>query len=89
MTLASYSNWDLFLGDLAGGEPVRLTTFAGFDGLPGMAPNGKLLAWARAKGGGFMAGIRTHIMDVSSLNLGPEHRQPLDPSWGEAMHDDP
>ena len=82
-------NWDLYLGDLAGGEPVRLTTFGGFDGLPGMAPNGKLLAWARAKGGGFMAGIRTHIMDVSSLNLGPEHYQPLDPGWGEPMRDDP
>jgi Tol biopolymer transport system component len=88
-TIDGRDNWDLYLGDLAGGEPVRLTTYPGFDGLPGMAPNGKLLAWARAKGQRFMQGIRTHIMDVSSFDLGPEHRQPLDPEWGEAMHDDP
>ena len=81
-------NWDIFLGDLAGGEPVRLTTFPGFDGLPGMAPNGKLLAWARASGRGFMAGIKTHIMDVSSLNIGPENYEPLNPEWGRAMVDD-
>ncbi len=82
-------NWDIFLGDLAGGEPVRLTTNPAFDGLPGMAPNGKLLAWARAKAGGFMAGIKTHIMDVSSLNIGPENYEPLNPEWGRPMSDDP
>ena len=82
-------NWDIFLGDLAGGEPVRLTTYRGFDGLPGMAPNGKLLAWARASGGGFMAGIKTHIMDVSSLEIGPENYEPLNPEWGRPMFDDP
>ncbi|MCY3816840.1 MAG: hypothetical protein OXG59_11205 [Gammaproteobacteria bacterium] len=82
-------NWDIFLGDLAGGEPVRLTTFPGFDGLPGMAPNGKLLAWARAKAGGFMAGIKTHIMDVSSLGIGPENYEPLNSEWGRPMSDDP
>lgn len=82
-------NWDIFLGDLAGGEPVRLTTYRGFDGLPGMAPNGKLLAWARAKAGGFMAGIKTHIMDVSSLGIGPENYEPLNPEWGRPMFDDP
>lgn len=81
-------NWDIFLGDLAGGEPVRLTTYPGFDGLPGMAPNGKLLAWARAAGGRFMAGIKTHIMDVSSLNIGPENYEPLNPEWGRPMFDD-
>ena len=81
-------NWDIFLGDLAGGEPVRLTTHPGFDGLPGMAPNGKLLAWARAKGGRFMAGIKTHIMDVSSLEIGPENYEPLNPEWGRPMQDD-
>ena len=82
-------NWDIFLGDLAGGEPLRLTTYRGFDGLPGMAPNGKLLAWARAKAGGFMAGIKTHIMDVSSLEIGPENYEPLSPEWGRPMSDDP
>ena len=81
-------NWDIFLGDLAGGEPLRLTTYRGFDGLPGMAPNGKLLAWARAKAGGFMAGIKTHIMDVSSLEIGPENYEPLNPEWGRPMQDD-
>lgn len=89
MDAGPLGNWDIFLGDLAGGEPVRLTTYPGFDGLPGMAPNGKLLAWARAKAGGFMAGIKTHIMDVSSLEIGPENYEPLNPEWGRPMSDDP
>ena len=89
MDAGPLGNWDIFLGDLAGGEPVRLTTYPGFDGLPGMAPNGKLLAWARARGGGFMAGIKTHIMDVSSLGIGPENYEPLNPEWGRPMSEDP
>ncbi len=36
-----------------------------------------------------MQGIKTHIMDVSSLDIGPENRVPLNPEWGVAMHDDP
>jgi TolB protein len=81
------NNWDVYLGDLAGGEPKRLTTYEGFDGLPSLSPDGTKLAWARSTAG-FMRGMRTHIMDVSSLDIGPEKYAPLDPTWGEAMQDD-
>ncbi|MDP6414898.1 MAG: hypothetical protein QGG54_07725 [Gammaproteobacteria bacterium] len=40
--------------------------------------------WGRSTGKGF-ASIRTHIMDVSSLNIGPENAVPYDPTWGEPM----
>lgn len=81
------NNWDVYLGDLAGGEPLRLTTYEGFDGLPSLSPDGTKLAWARSTAG-FMRGMRTHIMDISSLNIGPESYQPLGPLWGQAMQDD-
>ncbi len=83
------NNWDVFLGDLAGGEPKQLTYFKGFDGLPSLSPDGTKLAWARSTAKeGFMRGIKTFIMDVSDLGIGPENYQPLDPTWGEAMKDD-
>jgi hypothetical protein len=41
--------------------------------------------WGRATGDGFMGGIRTFVMDVSSLNLGKENYMPFDPSWGKKM----
>ena len=28
-------------------------------------------------------------MDVSSLNIGPENYEPLNPEWGRPMSDDP
>jgi dipeptidyl aminopeptidase/acylaminoacyl peptidase len=64
-------NWEVFLGDLEGGAPVRLTYHDGFDGLPSLSPNGKKMVFARAepnKGGTWL-----NVMDVSSLNLGPEN----------------
>jgi len=66
-------NWEVFLGDLAGGEPVRLTFNPGFDGLPALSPDGTKMLFARTEGEGFRGGIYTYVMDVSSLNLGPEH----------------
>ncbi len=81
------NNWDVYLGDLAGGKPFRLTTYEGFDGLPSLSPDGTKLAWARSTAG-FMRGMRTHIMDISSLNIGPESYVPLEPAWGQAMMDD-
>jgi len=65
-------NWEVFLGDLAGGEPVRLTYNEGFDGFPSLSPDGTKMLFARAEGPGFMSGLHTWVMDVSSLNLGPE-----------------
>lgn len=67
------NNWEVFLGDLAGGEPKRLTFDPGFDGFPSMSPDGKKMLFARSTGGGFMSNLYTHVMDVSSLNLGPEN----------------
>ncbi|MBT8445440.1 MAG: PD40 domain-containing protein, partial [Gammaproteobacteria bacterium] len=34
------NNWEVFLGDLAGGEPVRLTFNDSFDGFPSLSPDG-------------------------------------------------
>jgi Tol biopolymer transport system component len=77
-------NWEIFLGDLATGEHQRLTYSDNINILAAVSPNGKKMNWGRATGGGF-ASIRTHIMDVSSLNIGPENAVPFDPTWGEPM----
>lgn len=67
------NNWEIFLGDLAGGEPVRLTYNDSFDGFPALSPDGSKMLFARSEGPGFMAGLYTYVMDVSSLGLGPEN----------------
>ncbi|MBK7251535.1 MAG: PD40 domain-containing protein [Gammaproteobacteria bacterium] len=66
-------NYEVFLGDLQGGEPRRLTFDAGFDGFPSISPDGRKMVWtsSRSTGKGFM-GLRLHVMDVSSLGLGPK-----------------
>lgn len=79
------TNWEVYLGDLAGGEHRRLTYFDGLDILAHVSPDGRKMNWARGTGGGFMQGFRTHVMDVSSLGIGPEHAVPFDPSWGQPM----
>ncbi len=66
-------NWEIYLGDLAGGDPVRLTFNDSFDGFPSLSPDGTKMLFARAEGPGFMSGLHTWVMDVSSLNLGPEN----------------
>lgn len=77
-------NWEIFLGDLATGEQKRLTYSDKLNILAAVSPDGTKMNWGRATGKGF-AGIRTHIMDVSSLQLGPGNKVPYDPSWGEPM----
>ncbi len=67
------NNWEVFLGDLAGGDPVRLTFNEGFDGFPSLSPDGTKMLFARSAGGGFMSGLTTFVMDVSSLTLGPDN----------------
>ena len=67
------NNWEVFLGDLTGGEPVRLTFNEGFDGFPSLSPDGTKMLFARATGPGFMSGLTTYVMDVSSLNIGPDN----------------
>ncbi len=66
------SNWEIFLGDLEGGEPVRLTFNDSFDGFPSISPDGTKMLFARSEGPGFMAGLYTYVMDISSLNVGPK-----------------
>ena len=65
-------NWEVFLGDLEGGEPRRLTFDDGFDGFPSLSPDGTKMVWtsSRSTGMGFR-GLRLHVMDVRDLNLGP------------------
>ncbi len=82
------NNWEIYLGDLAGGEHRRLTYSDKLDILASISPDGKKMNWGRATGEGF-TGIRTFIMDVTSLDVGPENYTPFDPTWGEPMPDSP
>ena len=65
------NNWEIFLGDLAGGEPQRLTYNKTFDGFPSLSPDGTKMLFTRSHGG-FMSNLYTYVMDVSSLNIGPD-----------------
>lgn len=82
-------NWEIYLGDLAGGEHRRLTYSDKIDILAHISPDGKKMNWGRATGEKFMSNIRTFVMDVSSLNLGKENYVPFDPSWGQKMEVNP
>ena len=64
------NNWEVFLGDLAGGEPVRLTYNLGFDGLPSLSKDGTKMLFARSDGG--RDNLSTYIMDMSKFDLGPD-----------------
>jgi Tol biopolymer transport system component len=66
------SNWEIFLGDLEGGEPIRLTFNDSFDGFPSISPDGTKMLFNRSEGPGFMSGLYTYVMDISSLNIGPK-----------------
>lgn len=77
-------NWEIYLGDLAGGKPRRLTYYDKMDILAQVSPDGKKMNWGRQTGTGF----RTRIMDVSSLDIGPDKRVPWNPEWGTPMTDD-
>ena len=67
------NNWEVFLGDLAGGEPIRLTYHDGFDGLPSLSPDGTKMLFARAGAEG--ESLSTYVMDMRSFNLGPDNYQ--------------
>jgi Tol biopolymer transport system component len=55
--LDNASNWEIFLGDLEGGEPVRLTFRDGFNGFPSLSPDGTKMLFARSEGAGFAGGL--------------------------------
>jgi Tol biopolymer transport system component len=63
-------NWEIFLGDLEGGEPVRLTYNESFDGLPSVSPDGTKMLFTRAES---RTEFYTFVMDISSLDVGPEN----------------
>ena len=65
-------------GDLAGGEPIRLTYNDSFDGFPSVSPDGTKLLFTRSEGG-FMSNLYTYVMDISSLNVGPANYAPEHP----------
>ena len=70
------SDFEIFLGDLEGGDPVQLTFHDGFNGFPSISPDGTKMLFARSEGPGFMAGLYTYVMDISSLNIGPKPAAP-------------
>lgn len=70
-TVIDGNNWELYLGDLAGGEPLRLTYNAGFDGMKSLSKDSKKMLFNRTADDGNV--LYTHVMDLSSLNLGPEN----------------
>ena len=69
-------NWEVYLGYLDGKTPPkRITFFDGFDGFPAISPDGRKMVWTSnraSENAGFMQGLRLHVMDVTSLNLGPK-----------------
>jgi Tol biopolymer transport system component len=71
------NNWELFLADMAGGEPVRLTHNPGWDGMGAFSPDGKKMVLTRGEPGSWA--LHSYVMDVSSLNLGPENYKGVPP----------
>jgi WD40-like Beta Propeller Repeat len=51
---------------------VRPTFNDSFDGFLSISPDGTKMLFARSEGPGFMAGLYTYVMDISSLNIGPK-----------------
>jgi Tol biopolymer transport system component len=68
------NNWEIFLYDMESPDkaPERLTYNESFDGFPSFSPDGTKMAFARSTGQRFMSDNYVHIMDVSSLGIGPK-----------------
>ena len=66
-------NYELFVGDLAGDDPVRLTWRTGFDGMKSISHDGQKMLFSRATDDG--PELYVHVMDLSSLNMGAENFQ--------------
>lgn len=71
-------NWELFLGDLADGSRLKRITYnEGWDGMGAFSPDGKKMVFTRGEPGS--RALYSYVMDVSSLNLGPENYQGVPP----------
>lgn len=72
------NNWEVYLGEIDAGpdaQPRRLTFDDGFDGFPSISPDGRKMVWTTNRSDAkkaFMQNLRLHVMDVSSLGLGPK-----------------
>ncbi len=67
------NNHELFLGDLGGEQPVRLTYNSGFDGMKSFSRDSSKMVFVRTAGED--RALYSHVMDLSSLKLGPENYQ--------------
>ena len=70
-------NWELFLADMAGGEPVRLTYNPGWDGMGAFSPDGRKMVFTRSEPGSHALYSVRHGRLV--LNLGPENYKGVPP----------
>ena len=64
-------NHELFLGDLGGDPPLRLTYHAGFDGMKSFSRDSSKMVFVGLAGS--PPALYSHVMDLSSLKLGPEN----------------
>jgi len=65
-------NWEIYLRNIETGEERRLTYDPAFDGFPSISADGRWMTFSSGRGG--KPGERAlfqHIMDISSLGLGP------------------
>ena len=73
------NNWEIVMGDLAGGPPVRMTYNASFDGFPSISPDGQKMLVTRSEGERFMSGLHGYVMDISSLQVGRDNYKGIPP----------
>lgn len=73
--LADEKDWEVFIGDLGGDPPLRLTHHKGFDGLASMSYDGNKVVFGRGVPG--VPGTRLYVMDISSLGLGKVNKWPF------------
>ena len=66
------NNHELFLGDLGGDPPRRLTWNPGFDGMKSFSRDSSKMVFVRMAGTRLKA-LYSHVMDLSSLKLGSEN----------------
>ena len=65
---------ELYLADIDGKNVKRLSRTKVYDAEISVSPDGTKLAFARSLGKRFMSDNFVHIMDISSLGIGPVRR---------------